>query len=46
MGFFLAVMAALCNAVSSVLQRRGASTAPASSVPRGKLMTFVLRRPV
>jgi drug/metabolite transporter (DMT)-like permease len=46
MGFFLAVMAALCNAVSSVLQRRGASTAPDSSVLRVKLMTYVLRRPV
>ncbi len=46
MGFFLAVMAALCNAVSSVLQRRGASTAPDSTVLRVKLMTFVLRRPV
>ena len=46
MGFFLAVMAALCNAIASVLQRRGASTAPDTSVLRVKLMTFVLRRPV
>ncbi|HEX4540999.1 MAG TPA: DMT family transporter [Acidimicrobiales bacterium] len=46
MGFFLAVMAALCNAISSVLQRRGASTAPESSVLRVNLMTYVLRRPV
>jgi drug/metabolite transporter (DMT)-like permease len=44
--FFFALMAALCNAVSSVLQRRGASTAPDSSVLRVKLMTYVLRRPV
>jgi drug/metabolite transporter (DMT)-like permease len=46
MGFFLAVMAALCNAIASVLQRRGASTAPDTSVLRVKLMTYVIRRPV
>ncbi len=46
MGFFLAVMAALSNAISSVLQRRGASTAPDTSVLRVKLMTYVARRPV
>jgi drug/metabolite transporter (DMT)-like permease len=46
MGFFLAVMAALCNAWASVLQRRGASTAPDSSVLRVSLMTYVLRRTV
>jgi drug/metabolite transporter (DMT)-like permease len=46
MGFFLAVMAALCNAIASVLQRRGASTAPDTSVLRVKLMTYVIKRPV
>ena len=46
MAFVLAVLAALANALTTILQRLGVETAPAASTMRWKLMAYALRRKV
>ena len=46
MAYVLAVMAALSNALTSILQRMGVETAPADTTMRLSLITFALRRKV
>lgn len=46
MAYVLAVMAALSNAMTTILQRLGVETAPATSTMRWRLMTYALRRKV
>lgn len=46
MAYLLAVMAALANAVTTILQRLGVETAPAASTLRWRLMAYALRRKV
>ncbi|MGH9303561.1 MAG: DMT family transporter, partial [Acidimicrobiales bacterium] len=42
----LALAAALCNALSTILQRIGVESAPADAELRWKLFSYVLKRPI
>jgi len=46
MAYVLAVLAAFANAMTTILQRLGVETAPASSTMRLSLLTYALRRKV
>ncbi len=46
MAYLLAVMAAFANALTTILQRLGVETAPATSTMRWRLMAYALRRKV
>lgn len=46
MAYFLAVMAAFANAMTTILQRLGVETAPAEATMRWRLITYAVRRKV
>lgn len=46
MAYLLAVMAALANAMTTILQRLGVETAPAESTMRWRLISYAVRRKV
>ncbi len=46
MAIVLALAAALCNALATILERIGVETAPADAVLRWRLMSHVLHRPI
>jgi drug/metabolite transporter (DMT)-like permease len=46
MAYFLAVMAAFANAMTTILQRLGVETAPAESTMRWRLISYAVRRKV
>ncbi|MGH9296670.1 MAG: DMT family transporter [Acidimicrobiales bacterium] len=46
MAVVFALLAAVCNAVATILERMGVETAPADAELRWKLVAHVLRRPV
>lgn len=46
MAYFLAVMAAFANAMTTILQRLGVETAPAEATMRWRLISYAMRRKV